>query len=58
MPTDQTPPFVGILSNGTSGDVNNIDFRCKNPRRYRSRTRRCKRWPSKVAGRCTKRIGN
>ncbi|GIW80513.1 MAG: hypothetical protein KatS3mg105_2320 [Gemmatales bacterium] len=21
------PPFVGILSNGTSGDVNNIDFR-------------------------------
>jgi hypothetical protein len=24
------PPFVGILSNGTSGDINNIDFR--NPR--------------------------
>jgi hypothetical protein len=23
------PPFVGILSNGTSGDVNNIDFRKK-----------------------------
>lgn len=23
----QDPPFVGILSNGTSGDVNNIDFR-------------------------------
>ncbi len=22
----QDPPFVGILSNGTSGDVNNIDF--------------------------------
>ena len=24
--TDQYPPFVGILSNGTSGDVNNINF--------------------------------
>tara|TARA_R110002049_G_scaffold4601_5_gene32110 strand:- start:158703 stop:160154 length:1452 start_codon:yes stop_codon:yes gene_type:complete len=24
--TDQNPPFVGILSNGTSGDVNNINF--------------------------------
>jgi hypothetical protein len=23
------PPFVGIMSNGTSGDVNNIDFRKK-----------------------------
>src|SRR5215218_890391 len=23
------PPFVGIMSNGTSGDVNNIDFRQK-----------------------------
>ncbi|MBK8505270.1 MAG: hypothetical protein IPL46_25585 [Saprospiraceae bacterium] len=22
----QTPPFVGILSNGTSGDINNINF--------------------------------
>ncbi|REK19463.1 MAG: hypothetical protein DWQ37_01305 [Planctomycetota bacterium] len=31
---DQTPPFVGILSNGTSGDVNNIDFTQKSPRRY------------------------
>jgi hypothetical protein len=26
------PPFVGILSNGTSGDVNNIDFRKKGAR--------------------------
>lgn len=26
------PPFVGILSNGTSGDVNNINFREKSPR--------------------------
>ena len=25
-PSDDKPPFVGILSNGTSGDVNNIDF--------------------------------
>ncbi len=24
---DQSPPFVGILSNGTSGDINNINFR-------------------------------
>jgi len=23
----QDPPFVGILSNGTSGDVNNVDFK-------------------------------
>ena len=28
-----SPPFVGILSNGTSGDVNNIDFRSKGERR-------------------------
>lgn len=27
------PPFVGILSNGTSGDVNNIDFRGPRERR-------------------------
>ena len=27
------PPFVGILSNGTSGDVNNIDFRSRRGRR-------------------------
>ena len=26
------PPFVGIMSNGTSGDVNNIDFLHKAPR--------------------------
>jgi neutral ceramidase len=32
--TDQTPPFVGILSNGTSGDVNNINFTQKSSRRY------------------------
>ena len=30
------PPFVAMLSNGTSGDVNNIDFREKNPKRYKS----------------------
>ncbi len=28
-----SPPFVGILSNGTSGDVNNINFREPGPRR-------------------------
>lgn len=27
------PPFVGILSNGTSGDVNNVNFREKGERR-------------------------
>ena len=27
--TDLKPPFVGIMSNGTSGDVNNVDFRQK-----------------------------
>ncbi|PQO45280.1 neutral/alkaline non-lysosomal ceramidase N-terminal domain-containing protein [Blastopirellula marina] len=30
----QTPPFVGMLSNGTSGDVNNIDFTQKSPPKY------------------------
>lgn len=27
----QDPPFVGILANGTSGDVNNINFRTPRP---------------------------
>lgn len=27
----QDPPFVAILSNGTSGDINNNDFRAKRP---------------------------
>lgn len=31
---DQHPPFVGILSNGTSGDINNINFPEKATRRY------------------------
>jgi hypothetical protein len=30
---DQDPPFVGILSNGTSGDINNIDFRSPGERK-------------------------
>lgn len=30
---DLDPPFVGMLSNGTSGDINNINFRKKSPRR-------------------------
>lgn len=30
----QTPAFVGMLSNGTSGDVNNIDFTQKSPPKY------------------------
>ena len=29
----QHPPFVGIMTNGTSGDVNNIHFTAKTPRR-------------------------
>ncbi len=29
----QDPPFVAILSNGTSGDINNNDFRAKAPPR-------------------------
>ncbi|MEZ6136278.1 MAG: neutral/alkaline non-lysosomal ceramidase N-terminal domain-containing protein [Pirellulaceae bacterium] len=29
----QYPPFVGIMSNGTSGDVNNINFRDRGPRK-------------------------
>jgi hypothetical protein len=29
----QSVPFVGIMSNGTSGDINNIDFRNRGPRR-------------------------
>ena len=32
---DQTPPFVGILSNGTSGDINNINFRAQSPAKKR-----------------------
>lgn len=27
------PPFVALLANGTSGDINNIDFRTPQPRR-------------------------
>lgn len=29
----QDPPFVAMLSNGTSGDINNNDYRVKNPPR-------------------------
>ncbi len=42
--TDQSPPFVGMLSNGTSGDVNNIDFTRKDTPRYRS-YEKMRRWP-------------
>ncbi len=28
---EQEPPFVGIMSNGTSGDVNNINFKDRGP---------------------------
>jgi len=30
---DSQPPFVGILSNGTSGDINNINFTNPQPRK-------------------------
>ena len=33
VPAGNDPPFVGILTNGTSGDVNNINFRQPNPPR-------------------------
>lgn len=29
----QNPPFVGLLANGTSGDINNIDFRKARPKK-------------------------
>jgi hypothetical protein len=31
--TRQDPPFVALLSNGTSGDINNINFRQPRPRK-------------------------
>lgn len=31
--SDKYPPFVGMISNGTSGDINNINFVNPNPRR-------------------------
>ena len=31
------PPFVGIMSNGTSGDINNINFRTPRPGKKRVR---------------------
>ncbi|MBL9199918.1 MAG: hypothetical protein JNL39_05390 [Opitutaceae bacterium] len=31
-PADDGPPFVALLANGTSGDINNIDFRAPSPR--------------------------
>ncbi|WP_146509959.1 neutral/alkaline non-lysosomal ceramidase N-terminal domain-containing protein [Thalassoglobus neptunius] len=34
-PESQYPSFVGIMSNGTSGDVNNINFTGKRPSRER-----------------------
>lgn len=32
-PTEDTPPFVAMMSNGTSGDINNINFRERRPAR-------------------------
>lgn len=32
-PADDGPPFVALLANGTSGDINNINFRTPEPRR-------------------------
>ena len=32
--TSTSPPFVGMMSNGTSGDINNINFRDGNAKRY------------------------
>lgn len=44
------PAFVGILTNGTSGDVNNINFRQKSRRRY-DRYEKMKEVAEKVAKR-------
>lgn len=44
---DLDPPFVGIMSNGTSGDINNIDFR--RPRQRRSPYERMKQVAADVA---------
>lgn len=44
-----TPPFVAMLSNGTSGDVNNINFRQRGPRL--EPYEKMKRVAEKVAGR-------
>ena len=32
-PREDGPPFVALLANGTSGDINNINFRQREPRR-------------------------
>ena len=45
-----TPPFVGMMSNGTSGDINNINFRDGNARRY-DRYVKMTEVANKVAGR-------
>jgi neutral ceramidase len=45
-----TPPFVGMMSNGTSGDINNINFRDGNARRY-DRYEKMTEVANKVAGR-------
>ncbi len=44
------PPFVGMMSNGTSGDINNINFRDGNARRY-DRYEKMTEVANKVAGR-------
>jgi len=51
---DQSPPFVGILTNGASGDVNNIDFTSDRPRR--ERYERMREVASDVAGQVEARI--
>lgn len=48
--SDQTPPFVGILSNGTSGDVNNINFQQPSKRKYQ-RYKKMQEVAEKIASR-------
>ena len=50
---DQSPPFVGILSNGTSGDVNNINFPSKSKKTY-ERYEKMQEVAQKVASRVYK----
>lgn len=46
----ESPPFVGILSNGTSGDVNNINFTERSPKK-RERYEKMREVAMKVATR-------
>lgn len=52
---DADPPFVALLANGTSGDINNIDRR--NPRSSRMPYQRMREVAEEVAGKVHKTLG-